>query len=127
VVGFIGISSPSSIFAQYYDHNYEKNYEKYMKDDYSNPSVQKISYNNIIKNLPDNNVDTTNALDLPNGNSQSGEDRTNADLKGNFVYVCQANNKVGNINNNNNNFNINNETTINNNTLFIENNNHSRI
>ncbi|HET7642209.1 MAG TPA: hypothetical protein VFK40_01770 [Nitrososphaeraceae archaeon] len=135
VVGFIGMFNPSSIFAQYYDddyesqysqyydEDYEKSYEKYMKNDNPKVSIQKLSCNNIIKNSPENNnVDTTNALDLPNGDSQSGQDRMNADQKGNFVYVCQANNNNNNIVNIGN-FNLNNGTTNNNNTLAIENNN----
>ena len=129
MVGFIGISYPSSIFAQeyyddyeteeysqYYDDDYETkyyDYESYIKDDNSKPSIQKLSCNNIIKNQPvDNNVDTSSAFDLSNGNSQLGQDRMNSDQKGDFVYVCQNNNNIVNINNNN--FNINNETTINN-------------
>jgi hypothetical protein len=112
VVGLIGISTQSSIFAQYYDDDYESeeysqyyddyetkyyNYESYMKDDNSKPSIQKLSCNNIINNLPvDNNVDTNNAFDSPTRDSQSGQDRMNADRysdqKGNFVYVCQNNN-----------------------------------
>jgi hypothetical protein len=129
MVGFIGISSPFSIFAQeYHDDDYESeysqyynddyetkyyDYESYMKDDNSKPSIQKISCNNIIKNSPvDNNVDTSSAFDLPGGDSQLGQDRMNADQKGDFVYVCQNNNNIVNINNND--FDINNETTVNN-------------
>jgi hypothetical protein len=124
MVGFIGISSPFSILAQeyyddqyeteYYNDDYEKeynSYEKYMKDDNSKPSIQKISCNNIIKNLPvDNNVDTSNALDSTNGDSQSGQDRMNnngySDQEGNFVFVCQNNNIE------NNNFNIVNNISV---------------
>ena len=89
VVGFIGISNPSNIFAQYYDEDYEKSYEKYMKDDYSKPSIQKISCNNINKNPSDKHIES-NALDLPDENSKS--DRMNANKKENFVYVYQNNN-----------------------------------
>lgn len=130
MVGFIGISSPFSIFAQeyyddyeseysqYYNDDYETkyyDYESYMKDDNSKPSIQKISCNNIINNQPvDNNVDTSNAFDLPNGNSQSGQDRMNpdgySDQKGDFVLKCITNNFIT-------------ETTINNDNLNIENNN----
>ena len=51
VVGFVGLSTMSSIFAQYSDDyeseysqyydDYEKSYEKYMKDDSSKPNIQK--------------------------------------------------------------------------------------
>ena len=109
VVGFIGMSSPSSIFAQYYeddyeseysqyyDDDYEKSYDKYMKDDYSKPSIKKININcdNSNRNPSDNNnnVDTSNVFDLPNRDSQSDQDRMNSNKdsnqKGNFVSICQ--------------------------------------
>jgi len=128
VVGFIGMSSPSSIFAQYYDddyeleysqyydNDYEKSYEKYMNVDYSKPSNQNIKINcdNSNRNPSDNNGDTSNAFEAPNGNSQSGQDRMNVDQKGNFKVICQNNNIKNIVNINNNDFNINNGTTINN-------------
>jgi len=142
VVGFIGMSSPSSIFAQYYDDDYEseysqyydnddyeKSYDKYMKDDYSKPSIQnlKIYCDNSNRNPSDSNVDGSNAFGLPNGDSQSGQDRMNSNKdsnqKGNFKVICQNNNIKNIVNINNNDFNINNGTTINNNTVAIENNN----
>jgi hypothetical protein len=110
VVGFIGMTSPSSIFAQYYDDDYEsqynqyydddyeKSYEKYMKDDNPKVSIKKININcdNSNRNPSDNNVDRSNAFDLPNGDSQSGQDRMNSNKdsnqKGNFKVICQNNN-----------------------------------
>ena len=110
VIGFIGISSPSSIFAQYYDDDYEsqysqyydddyeKSYEKYMKDDNPKVSIKKININcdNSNRNPSDNNVDRSNAFDLPNGDSQSGQDRMSSNKdsnqKGNFKVICQNNN-----------------------------------
>ena len=125
MVGFIGMSSTSSIFAQYYNDyekkysqyydNYEKSYEKYIKDDYSKSSTQNIKINcdNSNRNPSDNNGDTSNAFEAPNGNSQSGQDRMNADQKGNFKVICQNNNNLiinGNIENTTN-F-IDNSTTV---------------
>jgi hypothetical protein len=133
VVGFIGMSSPSSIFAQYYynyekkysqyyDGDYEKSYEKYMKNDDSGRTIKNIKCNNIIKNSPNdnNNLDAPNALGLSNENSQSDQDRMNANHKGNFVYICQNNNNNNNIENNVNNVNNGNTASfsfVNNNTL----------
>jgi hypothetical protein len=108
VVSFIGISSPSSIFAQeyyddsetdeysqYYDDDYEtkySNYESYMKDEKPRPIIQKISCDNINNNPPislnvgtGNEPESTSSGDasrsFSNGDSQSGQriDRMNAD------------------------------------------------
>ncbi|HET7644208.1 MAG TPA: hypothetical protein VFK40_11910 [Nitrososphaeraceae archaeon] len=123
VVGFIGISSPSSIFAQYYDDDYEseysqyydddyeKSYDKYMKDDYSQTSKKNIKINcdNSNYNPPINvnvnidNSDPTNgevssssdaSRSFSTGDSQSGQDRMNSNQKGNFKVICQNNNNV---------------------------------
>ncbi|HET7643141.1 MAG TPA: hypothetical protein VFK40_06510 [Nitrososphaeraceae archaeon] len=67
----MGLSStPSSIFAQYYEDDYESeysqyyddDYEKYMKNDDSKPSINKIICNNINNNLSDNNVEQVTHL-----------------------------------------------------------------
>jgi hypothetical protein len=93
VFGVFGIFPSTSIFAQYYDDDYEKSYEKYVKDDYYKPNIQKLSCNNIIRNQPgDDNQDTSNGSNLPNGDPQAGQDRMNPNQKGNFVYICQNNN-----------------------------------
>ena len=125
VVGFIGLSIPSSIFAQYYD-DYEKkyDYEKYMKNDDSRPIINKIICNNINKNPSDNNNVITNSVsDLTHVDSQSDQ-RINPmntdDQEGNFVSICQNNDNLNIINPT---LIINNGTTINNNTLSIGNNN----
>jgi len=137
VVGFIGISSPSSIFAQYYndyesqysqyyDGNYEKSYEKYMKNDDSKPNIIKIKCNNISKNPSNDNPVIENAIGLSDDDPQSGQriDRIsgdgNSDGKGDFVSICQNNNSLNIVNPT---LIVNNGTTINNNTLSIENNN----
>jgi hypothetical protein len=96
VVGFIGMSSPSSIYAQYYDDyqteysqyydDYEKSYEKYMKDDYSKISIQKISCNNIINPLRTNDVNTGNEPEATSSNKVNSfnPDRFSGQ-KGNFL------------------------------------------
>jgi hypothetical protein len=121
VVGFIGISTLSSIFAQYYDDDYEseysqyydddyeKSYEKYLKDDNSKPSIKNIKINCDNSNYnPPINVNIENSgptngevgslsdtsRSFSNGDSQSDQDRMNADKKGKFTYVCQNNNNV---------------------------------
>jgi hypothetical protein len=131
VVGFIGLSStPSSIFAQYYDdyeseysQYYDDDYEKYMKKDDSKPIIDKIICNNINNNPSDNNVDTSNALGFSNENSQLGQrdNQMNTEERGgNFVSICQNNDNLNIINPT---LIINNGTTITNNTLSIGNNN----
>ncbi|MGE0243277.1 MAG: hydrophobin family protein [Nitrososphaeraceae archaeon] len=121
VVGFIGLSTPSSIFAQNYnddyeseysqynDDDYEKSYEKYMKDDNSKTSIKNIKINcdNSNYNPPitvnlDNSGPTNGeagslsdtSRSFSNGDSQSGQDRMNADKKGKFTHICQNNNNV---------------------------------
>jgi hypothetical protein len=96
-----------------------------MKDDYSKVSIKKININcnNINKNPSDNNVDTSNAFDLPNGDSQLGQRNNQMNVEeqgGNFVSICQNNDNLNVINPT---LTINNGTTINNNTLSIGNNN----
>jgi hypothetical protein len=130
VVGFIGVATPSSIFAQnynddyeseysqYYDDAYEKSYEKYIKDDYSQPSKKNIkincdnsSYNPPINvNVNIDNSDPTNgevslsgdtSRSSSNGDSQSSHDRMNSNKDSNQ----KGNFKV--ICQNNNNVNVN--------------------
>jgi hypothetical protein len=136
VVGFIGISYPSSIFAQeyyddyeteeysqYYNDDYESeynNYEKYMKDDNSKPSIQKISCNNINNNNIDFG-DATNDEAISSSSDVSpsfSNVDSQPDKKGDFVDPCLNNNNVKIITNN-----FNTGTTVNNNNLNIENNN----
>jgi hypothetical protein len=69
-----------------------------MQNDNPKVSIKKININcdNSNRNPSDNNVDRSNAFDLPNGDSQSGQDRMNSNKdsnqKGNFKVICQNNN-----------------------------------
>lgn len=121
MVGFIGISTPSSIFAQEYYDEYESeysqyyddyetednSYEKYMKDDNHKSISQKINCDNTNINIPSISSnpgigDEPESTSSSNGDSQSGQriDRMNGDAfshqKGDFVYVCQNNNNNNN-------------------------------
>jgi hypothetical protein len=117
VAGFIGISTPISIFAQEYYDDYESEeysqyydeyatdyngYEKYIKNDDPKPFIQKINCENINKNSPDS-VNLNNEPDSTNRESTSSNAASRINPGGfsdqgvNFVSVCQNNNNVNNI------------------------------
>ena len=92
MVGFIGISTPSSIFAQEYYDEYESEYsqyyddyeseyngyEKYMKDDNHKSISQKFNCDNTNINIPSisrnpGTGDEPESTSSSNGDSQSGQ------------------------------------------------------
>jgi hypothetical protein len=118
VAGFIGISTPFSIFAQEYYDDYESeeysqyyndeyateynSYEKYMKNDNPKSIFQKINCDNINKNSPDS-VNLSDEPESTNGEGTSSSDASRVNPGGfsdqgvKFLSVCQNNNNVNNI------------------------------